>query len=40
VDALTELPQIERVRFVLFDQGTFSAFKQALLVHDGQSPPE
>jgi O-acetyl-ADP-ribose deacetylase len=40
VAALTELPQIERVRFVLFDQGTFSAFKQALLVHDDQSPQE
>ena len=29
-DALAELPQIERVRFVLFDQSTFSAFRQAL----------
>lgn len=40
VDALIELPQIERVRFVLFDQDTFSAFEQALLVQDDQSPPE
>ena len=30
-DALTELSQIVRVRFVLFDQTTFSAFRQALL---------
>ena len=30
-DALTELPRMERVRFVLFDQTTFSAFRQALL---------
>ena len=40
VDALIALPQIERVRFVLFDQGTFSAFRQALLVHDDHSPLE
>ena len=40
VDALIELPQIERVRFVLFDQGTFSAFRQALLVHDDHSALE
>jgi O-acetyl-ADP-ribose deacetylase len=39
VDALAELPQIERVRFVLFDEGTFSAFEQALRVHDDRSPP-
>ena len=39
-DVLSEIPQIERVRFVLFDQGTFSAFKQALLVQDDQSPSE
>jgi O-acetyl-ADP-ribose deacetylase len=31
-NALTDLPQIERVRFVLFDQNTFSAFQQALLI--------
>ena len=30
VVALAELPQIEHVRFVLFDQGTFYAFRQAL----------
>jgi O-acetyl-ADP-ribose deacetylase (regulator of RNase III) len=30
-DALTELLQIVRVQFVLFDQTTFSAFRQALL---------
>jgi O-acetyl-ADP-ribose deacetylase len=29
VDALAELPQIELVRFVLFDQHTFSAFRHA-----------
>lgn len=40
VDALIELPQIEQVRFVLFDQDTFSAFKEALRVQDNQSPPE
>jgi O-acetyl-ADP-ribose deacetylase (regulator of RNase III) len=39
VDALAELPQIERVRFVLFDQDTFSAFRQALLIQDDRIPP-
>jgi O-acetyl-ADP-ribose deacetylase len=32
LDGLAELPQIEQVRFVLFDQDTFSAFRQALVV--------
>ncbi len=40
VDALAELPQIERVRFVLFDRATFSAFTQAFLVHGDQIPPD
>ena len=39
VDALVGLPQIERVRFVLFDQDTFAAFSQALLAYDDQSRP-
>jgi O-acetyl-ADP-ribose deacetylase (regulator of RNase III) len=39
-DALAEFPQIERVRFVLFDQDTFSTFRQALELHDARIPPE
>ena len=40
VAALADLPQIERVRFVLFYQDSFLAFRQALLVHDDQTPHE